>query len=188
MKKGIGIIVAIVAVILLIAVPLISSYNNLVGMNENVDGKWAQVENQLKRRADLIPNLVETVKGFASQESEVLIGVTEARSKLQSATTPGEYAEANGELTSALSRLNFVVESYPDLKSNQNFIQLQDELAGTENRIAVERGRYNEAVQEFNSKVKRFPTSLVAGIFNFDEREYFEISEAEQEVPDVQFE
>lgn len=183
-------LVAILVVLALIAIPVISmlgSYNTLVSMDEDVNGKWAQVENVLKRRADLIPNLVNTVQGFADQESEVLIGVTEARSKIQSAGSPSEYAEANQELTNALSSLNVVVESYPELKSNENFIRLQDELAGTENRISVERGRYNESVQQYNSRIRRFPTKIVAGIFGFDQKEYFEVSESDMENPEVNF-
>lgn len=187
MNKKLALILAIAAIILIPIFGMISSYNNLVGMEEEVNGKWAQVENVLKRRADLIPNLVNTVQGFADQEKEVLLGVTEARGKLNSAGTPGEYAAANGELTSALSKLNVVVEAYPDLKSNQNFIRLQDELAGTENRIAVERGRYNDAVKVYNAKIKKFPTNIVAGIFNFEFKEYFEISESDTKNPEVKF-
>lgn len=183
-------IIAILVVLALIAIPVISmvgSYNTLVSMDEDVNGKWAQVENVLKRRADLIPNLVSTVQGFADQESDVLLGVTEARSKIQSAGSPSEYADANDELSGALSRLNVVVESYPELKSNENFIRLQDELAGTENRISVERGRYNEAVQQYNAKIRRFPTKIVAGIFGFGQKEYFEVSESDMENPEVNF-
>jgi LemA protein len=183
-------IIAILVVLALLIVPLMAlmgSYNSLVTMEEDVNGRWAQVENVLKRRADLIPNLVNTVQGFADQESEVLIGVTEARSRLESAGSPGEAAEANQELTGALSRLNVVVESYPELKSNENFIRLQDELAGTENRIAVERGRYNESVREFNARVRSFPTRIIAGIFGFEPKEYFEVSAGDMENPEVNF-
>lgn len=188
MKKTL--IIVVIVLVLVIGIPgliLSSSYNNLVSLDENVEGSWAQVENVLKRRADLIPNLVETVKGFANQEQEVLIGVTEARSRVVAATTPGEYAEANSQLTTALDRLNVVVESYPDIKSNENFLRLQDELAGTENRIATERRRYNEAVQTYNNKIRRFPTNIIAGMFGFDKREYFEVSAEDQENPEVDF-
>lgn len=187
MSKKLIAVIAVLGVILLGAVSLVGSYNGLVSMDEDVNGKWAQVENVVKRRADLIPNLVNTVQGFADQESEVLMGVTEARSKIQSAGSPSEYAEANEALTGAISRLNVVVESYPELKSNENFIRLQDELAGTENRIAVERGRYNESVQQYNSKIRKFPTSLMAGMFGFEQKEYFEISESDMENPEVKF-
>ncbi|MDO5707086.1 MAG: LemA family protein [Andreesenia angusta] len=184
MKKG---LIAVIAVIAILIIPIFSSYNGLVSMEEDVNGKWSQVENVLKRRADLIPNLVNTVKGYADHEEEVLTKVTEARSKLQTANTPGELAEADNQLTEAVSRLNFVVESYPELKADKNFTQLMDELSGTENRIATERKRYNEAVQAFNTKIKRFPTKIVASIFNFDAKEYFKISEADRENPVVDF-
>ncbi|RKD32733.1 LemA family protein [Thermohalobacter berrensis] len=189
MKKSlIAIAVVLLLLIVIPSVTLIGTYNNLVQLEENVNSKWAQVENQLKRRADLIPNLVNTVKGFANQEKEVLIGVTEARSKLQKATTPKEYAEANAQVTTALERLNFVVERYPELKSNENFIRLQDELAGTENRIAVARRDYNEAVKGFNSKIRKFPTNIIANMFGFENKEYFEVDQKDKEVPEVNFE
>lgn len=180
----------IIAILLIILIPVllfVSNYNRLVSMEEQVEGSWAQVENVLKRRADLIPNLVSTVQGFADQEREVLMGVTEARSKVDSAGSPAEYAQANQELTSALSRLNVVVEAYPDLKSNENFIRLQDELAGTENRISVERGRYNDSVRDYNARIRRFPTNMVAGMFGFESKEYFEVSESDMETPEVSF-
>lgn len=180
-------IVAILLIVLLPVLIFVSSYNSLVSMEEQVDGSWAQVENVLKRRADLIPNLVNTVQGFADQERDVLMGVTEARSKVDSAGTPSEYAEANQELTGALSRLNVVVEAYPDLKSNENFIRLQDELAGTENRISVERGRYNDSVRDYNARIRRFPANIVAGMFGFESKEYFEVSESDMETPEVSF-
>lgn len=187
MKKSLIITLVIVAIILVPVFMVIGSYNNLVKLDEQVNGSWAQVENQLKRRADLIPNLVNTVKGFAAQEQEVLIGVTEARSRLESASTPEEYAQANGQLNTALERLNVVVERYPELKSNENFIRLQDELAGTENRIAVARKDYNESAQIFNSKIRRFPTNIIANMFGFEKREYFEIDESDKDVPEVNF-
>ncbi len=184
MKKG---IIAVVGVILLLLVLIVPSYNGLVALEEQVDGSWSQVENVLKRRADLIPNLVNTVKGYASHEEEVFLGVTRARSGLETANGPEEMAEANDQLTAALSRLNVVVESYPELKADKNFTQLMDELAGTENRIATERQRYNEKVQEYNTKIKRFPTRIVAGLLGFDAKEYFKVASADKEVPTVDF-
>ncbi len=166
---------------------LASHYNRLVTTSEQVNNAWAQVENVLQRRADLIPNLVETVKGFASQEREIFEHVAEARSRLAGATTPQEAAAANAGLTSALGRLLAIVENYPQLKSNENFIRLQDELAGTENRVAVERRRYNEAVREYNTMIRRFPTLLVARLLGFAEREYFEAPQEAQQVPRVEF-
>jgi len=184
----ITVIAVVLALIIIPGIMLIGSYNNLVQLDENTDEKWAQVENVLKRRSDLIPNLVETVKGFAKQEQNVLIGVTEARSGLQAASTPEEYAAADAQLTTALrSGINVVVERYPEIKSNENFIRLQDELAGTENRIATERMRYNEAVKSFNSKIRRFPTNIIAGMFGFDAKEYFEVSEEDKENVKVEF-
>ena len=162
-------------------------YNTLIAEEEGVDAAWGEVENQLQRRNDLVPNLVNTVKGFAAQEKDVLMGVTEARSRVAGAGTPSEKIEAANQLSGALSRLLVVVERYPDLKSNQNFIRLQDELAGTENRLAVSRTRYNEAVRGFNTTAKRFPTNLVAGIFGFDARPYFEAPDAAKAAPNVEF-
>jgi LemA protein len=163
------------------------TYNNLVSLDENTKRSWADVETQLQRRYDLVPNLVQTVKGFASQEREVLIQVTEARASVGRAQTVPQQIDANNQLSSALSRLLVVVERYPDLKSNQNFIRLQDELAGTENRIAVSRRRYNEALQGYNGKVRSFPTLILARMLNFLEKPYFEAPEAAQEAPKVEF-
>jgi LemA protein len=163
-------------------------YNTLVSQNEAVDSAWSEVQNQLQRRNDLIPNLVETVKGFAKQEQTVLIGVTEARSKVAGAASPAQAIEASNELSNALSRLLVVVERYPELKSDQNFLRLQDELAGTENRLAVARKRYNDAVQSYQTTSKRFPTNLVAMLFGFEPRPYFEAPEAARAAPQVKFE
>ena len=162
-------------------------YNTLVSEREQVDAGWSEVENQLQRRNDLIPNLVSTVKGFAAQEQQVLTEVTEARSRVAGAGTPNETMQASNQLSGALSRLLVVVERYPELKSNQNFIRLQDELAGTENRLAVARKRYNDAVRGYNTTTKRFPTNLVAMLFGFDERAYFEAPSAAREAPAVEF-
>ena len=177
----------VVAAIVLVVVMLFSSYNGLVSMNENVTGKWAQVENQLQRRNDLIPNLVNTVKGYAAHETEVFKQVSDARAKLGGAKTVAETSAANNEMNTALSRLLMVAENYPDLKSNTNFTQLQDELAGTENRIAVARKDYNDAVQSYNAKIKSLPASLYAGAFGFTPRDYFKADEAAQKVPQVKF-
>ena len=182
----------IIGVILLIAAFSLyslfqGSYNKFVTLDEAVKSSWAQVENQLQRRYDLIPNLVETVKGFAKQERDVLIEVTNARSKVGGAGNVPDKIAANNELSSALSRLLVVVERYPDLKSNQNFLRLQDELAGTENRIAVERRRYNEAVQNYNVAVRSFPANIVAGIFGFAQAPFFEAPAAAKAAPQVKF-
>lgn len=177
----------VVAAIVIIVVMIFSSYNGLVSMNENVTGKWAQVENQLQRRNDLIPNLVNTVKGYASHETEVFKQVSDARAKLGGAKTVAETSAANNEMNTALSRLLMVAENYPDLKANTNFTQLQDELAGTENRIAVARKDYNDAVQTYNAKIKSLPASLYAGAFGFTARDYFKADEAAQKVPQVKF-
>jgi LemA protein len=177
-------------VILFIAVPLLflkGTYNTLVAMDEQVKGAWAQVENQLQRRYDLIPNYVETVKGYAAHEKEVLLKVTEARSKVGQAGPIREKIAANNELSSALARLMVVVERYPDLKANTNFVRLQDELAGTENRIAVERRRFNEMVRAYNTKIRSFPTNLIAGMLGFEKAAFFEVPKERQEAPRVKF-
>ena len=179
-----------VILIIVIVVPFMylkGTYNSLVTMDENIKGAWAQVENQLQRRYDLIPNYVETVKGYAAHEKDVFIQVTEARSKVAGAGNVQEKIEANNGLTSALSRLLVVVERYPELKANTNFIRLQDELAGTENRIAVERRRYNESVKEFNITIRRFPTNIIAGMFGFEKAAFFEVPQERQEAPKVTF-
>ena len=183
-------LIVIGIVILVIAVPLLflrGTYNTLVAMDEGVKGAWAQVENQLQRRYDLIPNYVETVKGYAAHEKEVFLKVTEARSKVGQAGPISEKIAANNELSSALARLLVVVERYPDLKANTNFIRLQDELAGTENRIAVERRRFNEMVRVFNTKIRSFPTNLIAGMLGFEKATFFEVPKERQEAPKVKF-
>ena len=182
----------IIAVILfiLILIPytfLKGTYNRLVTMDESVNSAWAQVENQLQRRYDLIPNYVETVKGYAAHEKELFVQVTEARSRVGGAGNVPDKIAAINDLSSALSRLMVVVERYPDLKANQNFIRLQDELAGTENRIAVERRRYNETVRAFNEKVRQFPTNIIAGMFGFEKATYFEVPKEAQEAPKIKF-
>jgi LemA protein len=162
-------------------------YNQLISQGEAVDAGWSEVQNQLQRRNDLIPNLVNTVKGFAAQEQNVLVRVTEARSRVAGAGTPAESMAASNELSGALSRLLVVVEKYPELKSDRNFIQLQDELAGTENRLAVARNRYNDAVREYNTTLKRFPTLVIARLFGFQEKTYFDAPESARAAPNVQF-
>ncbi len=189
MKKGIGCVVllGLGALVLIAGLWLAGAYNGLVTRNEQVDSAWAQVENVLQRRADLIPNLVETVKGYAAHEKEIFENVALARGRLAGAATPAEAAAANAGLTSALGRLLAIAENYPDLKANENFIRLQDELAGSENRIATERMRYNETVRLFNTGIKRFPTLFIARFFGFAEREYFEATPEAQAVPKVKF-
>jgi len=165
----------------------VSRYNSLVGKSESVDSSWAQVQNVLQRRADLIPNLVNTVKGYAAHEKEIFENVAAARAKLAGAKSPAEAGAANSQLDSALSRLLVIAENYPQLKANESFVRLQDELAGTENRIAVERKRYNDDVRDFNSTIKRFPSNMVAGVFNFHSKDYFQADAKAQQVPDVKF-
>jgi LemA protein len=187
-KRNLLITVAVIALILLMFYSSIKgAYNSFVTLDEGVKASWAQVENQLQRRYDLIPNLVETVKGFARQEKEVFIGVTEARAKVGGAKNIPDKIAANNQLTGALSRLLVTVERYPDIKSNQNFIRLQDELAGTENRIAVERRRYNETVKTYNVKIRTFPSNIMAGMFGFTKAEFFEVPESAKGVPEVKF-
>ncbi len=189
-KSRAGLIISL-AVILIIVISLfswfISTRNQMVSLEENIDASWAEVDNQLQRRSDLIPNLVETVKGFASQEKEVFSNIANARAKMAGADSVKGKAEGYNELQGALSRLLVVVENYPQLKSNENFIRLQDELAGTENRIAVARKRYNDAVQQFNRRIRMFPGSIIAGMMGMEKRDYFEIEESAREVPEVDF-
>ena len=180
-------LIGVLAALVIIVGMFFSSYNGLVAMNENVTGKWSQVENQLQRRNDLIPNLVNTVNGFAGHETEVFQAVADARARLGGAKTVAEASAANNEMNTALSRLLMVAESYPELKSSTNFSQLQDELAGTENRIAVARMDYNQSVQGYNAKIKSLPTSLYAGMLGFEKADYFKADEAAKKVPQVKF-
>ncbi len=184
MNKSLWIVIAVVALLVVFG---FSSYNSLVGMNENVNGKWSQIENMLQRRADLIPNLVNTVKGYAAHEQQAIAAVADARAKLAGAAGPAAKAQANGELNSALSRLLVVVENYPNLKADQNFRALMDELSGTENRIAVARKDYNDAVQGYNTKIRSLPTSIFAGMMGFGPKEYFRAEEGAKQVPQVKF-
>jgi LemA protein len=187
MKKSLIALLVIVLVIVAIGGSIISKYNALVSLSEQVNEAESQIENQLQRRNDLIPNLVETVKGYASQEKEIFESVADARSKLIGATGITEKAEADATLSSSLSRLLAISESYPELKSNENFIQLSDELAGTENRIAVARQSYNGVARTFNTSVKQFPMNIFAGMFGFDTVDYFEAAEGADAVPTVDF-
>lgn len=189
-------IIIIVAVVAVIAIWAISGYNSLVGMDENVSNQWANVETQYQRRADLIPNLVNTVKGYAAHEKETLEGVIAARSQATQIKvdptdlTPeklAEYQKAQGQLATALGRLLAITENYPDLKANQNFLELQAQLEGTENRINVARKNFNDAAKTYNTTIRRFPKNILAGMFGFDKRAYFEAAEGAEQAPQVQF-
>lgn len=192
MSKGLMITIAVVVVVLLLGLMFFGQYvnvrNTLVTKNEAVKSSWSQVDIVLQRRADLIPNLVETVKGFAKQEQTVFGDIAKARSALLSAGTPQEKIAANGQLDGALGRLLVIVENYPQLKSNENFLRLQDELAGTENRIAVERKRYNDTLQDYNTYVQLFPNNIFAGWAGFKPNgAYFAATEESRQVPKVNF-
>jgi LemA protein len=188
MKRGGLIVIAVVAVLLIgVGGCLVGNYNRLVTSNESVKQRWAQVDNQLQRRNDLIGSLVETVKGTALQEQQVFGEIAAARAGMAGARTPDQQIEAGKAMDSALGRLLVVVENYPQLKSNEAFMQLMDEIAGTENRLATERMRYNQEVQGFNVMVKRFPTSLYAAAFNFSAQPYYPVPEAAKGAPKVDF-
>lgn len=190
MNKGLIIGLSILAVILIIGGSLIGSYNKLQVLDETVSSNWAQVENQLQRRSDLIPNLVNTVKGYASHEKSIFTDIAEARSKLSGAVQNKDVkgvTQANAQFNGALSRLLAIAENYPDLKANQNFIALQDEIAGTENRLAVARKDYNDSVKIINATIRTFPMSIIAGVSGVKSREYFQVDEAKKEVPQVKF-
>ena len=184
MKKGLIIAIIIDAILLISG---ISTYNSLITQKETVDSKISEIDVQLKRRSDLIPNLVNTVKGLMKHEKSIVDSVTEARSALVNASSTAEKLEANTKLTEAINNLYVVVENYPDIKANANFISLQDEIAGTENRIAYARSEYNKVAKEYNTKVKRFPTNIFANILGFDKVEYFEATGAEKEPVNVNF-
>ncbi|MDO4594494.1 MAG: LemA family protein [Tissierellia bacterium] len=184
MKKSTGIILAVVIVL---AIIFGTSYNSLTTAKEDVDGQWAQVENQLKRRADLIPNLTNTVKGYADHEKDTFTELAKARSGIENAKSVKDFEEANEQMDQAIRSLNVVVEDYPELKADESFKNLQINLEGTENRIATERMRYNEMVRDFNKKVKRMPTRIIASIMGFSPMDYFQISENEKDAPVVDF-
>jgi LemA protein len=188
MKTGVIVLVVVAVIALMFGGAYVSSRNQMVTKSEAVKSAWAEVDVVLQRRADLIPNLVETVKGFAAQEQTVFHDIAAARSALLGAKTPADKIAANGQLDGAIGRLLLVVENYPQLKSNENFLRLQDELAGTENRIAVERKRYNDTLQDYNTYIGLFPNSLFAGWAGFQRNnDYFKASEASREAPKVQF-
>ncbi len=186
--KKVVVVLVIAAVLLAVgAGTVVSRYNRLVELENNIDARWAQVENQLQRRADLIPNLVSTVQGYASHEQEIFADVADARSRLLGASSPETQMEANQGLDSALGRLLAISEAYPDLKADTSFIRLQDELAGTENRIAVERMRYNDAVEVWNRSIRQFPMVLLASTMGAEVRSYFQATSGAADVPQVQF-
>ena len=195
MKKNKGLIITIV-VIVLVALWGILSYNGLVGMDENVSNQWANVETQYKRRSDLIPNLVNTVKGYAKHESQTLEAVMAARSQATqvkidpSNCTPQQlaaYQKAQGDVTTALGKLLAITENYPDLKANQNFLELQSQLEGTENRINVARKDFNDSAKEYNTSLRRFPRNIIASMFGFEKRNYFEAEAGAEKAPKVEF-
>jgi LemA protein len=196
MKKKTIITLSIIAVLVILVFAAISTYNSLVGLEENVGKQWSNVENQYQRRADLIPNLVATVKGYAAYESTTLENVVSARARATQVTvdpdnlTPEklqEFQAAQGELSSALGRLLMITENYPDLKANENFRELQVQLEGTENRISTERTRFNEVSKNFNAKIRRFPTNIIASMFGFERKAYFEAEAGSEKAPTVEF-
>jgi len=187
MKKGLKIFLGIALVVVLLASSLISSYNNLVALDQKVLNAASNIETQLQRRSDLIPNLVNVVKGYASHEEKIFTDIAEARSKLAGATTVSDQVTADTELSSALSRLLVVVEQYPDLKANQNFSDLAIQLEGTENRIAILREDYNGIATIYNTKIRKFPTNIVASLFGFEKVELYKASAGANEVPLIDF-
>ncbi|MHB8085488.1 MAG: LemA family protein [Dehalococcoidia bacterium] len=178
---------AVVLVVIIIALSLMGVYNSLVSKSQAIDAQWAQVETQYQRRYDLIPNLVSAVKGMMKQEQTVFQAIDDARAKYGSATTVDAKAEAAGQVETSLGRLIAVMENYPDLKSSQTVINLMDELAGTENRISVERRRYNDLVQDYNTQIKTFPTNMMAGMFGFGPKQYFQSVTGADQAPKVEF-
>jgi LemA protein len=195
-NRKVSVWVIVIAILILIVIWGIKSYNSLVQKDEQVSTAWSQVENVYQRRADLIPNLVATVKGYAAHEANTLQGVIDARAKASQVTVDptkldptklAEFQAAQGELSSAISRLMVVVERYPDLKANENFMQLQAQLEGTENRITVERQKFNEVAKGYNTTVRKFPKNLIASMFGFERKGYFEASEGAEKAPEVKF-
>ena len=184
----IGPVLVLLALLVGVLIWVVGIYNGLVRLRNQVKNAWSQIDVQLKRRHDLIPNLVETVKGYAGHEKSTLEGVTQARARAVSANGVGEQAQAEQELSGALGRLMLVVEQYPDLKANQNFLGLQEELTSTENRIGFSRQHYNDSVMVYNTKIQSFPPNIIAGMFNFGEEEFFELEDAAaREAPKVAF-
>lgn len=188
MKKSSIILISVIAIVVIIIVMAIGGYNGIVSKQEKVDSSLSNLDVMLQRRADLIPNLVSIVKGYANHETEIIDKVTQARTKLVNANSVEEKSNANNELSNSLNALMVVVENYPDLKSSSNFTQLSDELAGTENRVAVARKDYNDAVNILNTTIKRFPNNILANMFGFEKATYFKADESSQEVPSVKFE
>ncbi|WP_297728499.1 LemA family protein [uncultured Porphyromonas sp.] len=196
-RRGLTLTIIVVAVVLLLVFWGVGQYNSLVVLDEQVNTSWSQVENQYQRRADLIPNLVETVKGYASHERETLEGVINARAKASQPIVQAgdgmtqeqlnQFQQAQGDLTSALNRLMVVVERYPELKADENFRQLQAQLEGTENRITTARMDFNNEAQQYNTKVRRFPTNIFAGLFGFRQRPYFQAEAGAEQAPQVKF-
>ena len=181
-------LIIIIVLIVLVAIFAVSIYNSLVQLRNQVKNAWAQIEVQLKRRHDLIPNLIETVKGYMKHERELLENVTKYRSQAMDAGSVGEKAKAEGMLSGALGQLRVQIENYPDLKANQNFLALQEELTGTENKISFSRQNYNDQVLFYNNKIQMFPSSVIAGMFNFQQETFFELEDkSEREVPKVSF-
>lgn len=190
MKKGLIIFGVIAVIILGLIGSFVGTYNRLQMLDETVNSQWAQVENQLQRRSDLIPNLVSTVKGYAAHEKSIFIGIADARAQLAGAVKKGDVKAVNkatGDFNGALSRLLAISENYPQLKADQNFMALQDELTGTENRLAVARRDYNESVKTINALIRTFPTNIIANMAGVKSREYFQVEEGKKEVPNVKF-
>ncbi|MGO0061121.1 LemA family protein [Brevibacillus fluminis] len=187
MKRSTIVWIVIAALVLIAIFSGISSYNGLITLETNVDNKFSQIDVNLQRRADLIPNLVNTVKGYAAHEKEVIAAIANARSNLVGARTPSEKAQADAQLSGALSRLLVIVENYPNLKADAQFARLMDELAGTENRISVARKDYNDAVSVYNVKIRRFPTSIYASMLGFEKKDFFKAAPGAETAPEVKF-
>lgn len=181
------IVIAIIVVLVLLILYVIGTYNGLVSLRNKKDDQWSQIDVQLKRRADLIPNLVEIVKGYAKHESETLEKVIEARNTYMSAKTPEEEMKASGEITQALNKLLALSEAYPELKANQNFLGLQQDVSDTEDKISYARQFYNDSVLTYNNKVQMFPSNIIAGMFNFTKASFFEVSDSDKEAPKISF-
>lgn len=187
LNKTLKTVLIVIAVLAVIILPIVGTYNSMISLEQQVNASESNIDTQLQRRSDLIPNLVETVKGYAKQEKDIFTDIANARAKLAGSQNITDMANADGQLSSALSRLLVVVERYPDLKSSQNFRDLSVALEGTENRISVARQQYNNTVNEYNTSIRKFPNSIVAGIFRFNSKPYYKASNGAQEVPKVNF-